>query len=54
VLAKVTKEAYLIDNLVIRLLISIDIIILEEINILISKKLAYISSYSVKLKVKVY
>jgi hypothetical protein len=54
VLTKITKEVYLIDNLIARLLISIDIIILEEINILISKKLVYISSYNIKLKIKVY
>jgi hypothetical protein len=54
VLIKVIRKAYLINNLIIRLFIGIDIIILKEINILIFKKLAYINSYNIKLKVKVY
>jgi hypothetical protein len=53
VLAKIIKEVYLTNNLVIKLLISIDIIVSENINIIISKKSRYIRSYSTNIPVKI-
>jgi hypothetical protein len=53
VLTKITREVYLTNNLAAKLLISIDIIVLENINIIISKKVGYIRSYSTNIIVKV-
>ena len=53
VLAKITREVYLTNNLTIKLLIGIDIIVLENIDIMISKKLGYIRSYSTNILVEV-
>jgi hypothetical protein len=53
VLAKITREAYLTDNLAAKLLISIDVIVPENINIMISKKAGHIGSYSTNIVVKV-
>jgi hypothetical protein len=53
ILAKIIKKVYLTNNLVIKLLISIDIIIPENINIIIFKKSRYIRSYSTNIPVKV-
>ena len=47
------REVYLTNNLVVKLLISIDIIVPENINIIISKKSGYIRSYSTNILVKV-
>jgi hypothetical protein len=54
ILAKIIREAYLTNNLVVKLLISIDIIILEEIDLITSKRIGYIGSYRVEIKIKVY
>jgi hypothetical protein len=53
VLAKIIKEIYLTNNLVVKLLISIDIIVPENINIIISKKAGYIKSYSTNITIEV-
>jgi len=37
-----------------KLLIGINIIILEEINLITSKRISYIGSYRVEIKIKVY
>jgi hypothetical protein len=42
----------LIDNFVIKLLISIDILILKKVNIIIFKKTSYIRSYGIDIKLK--
>jgi hypothetical protein len=42
----------LIDNFVIKLLISIDILILKKVNIIIFKKTSYIKSYGIDIKLK--
>jgi len=54
VLVKVIKEAHLINKLIIKLLIRINVIILKGINIIIFKKLIYINNYNINLKLKVY
>jgi protein-arginine kinase len=53
VLAKITREVYLTNNLAVKLLISIDVIVPENINIIISKKAGYIRSCSTNIIVKV-
>ena len=53
VLAKITREVYITDNLAIKLLIRTNVIVLENINIMISKKLRYIRSYSTNILVEV-
>jgi hypothetical protein len=47
------REVYLTNNLVVKLLISIDIIVPENINIIISKKSEYIRSYNTNIPVKI-
>jgi hypothetical protein len=42
----------LINNLVIKLLISINVLILEKVNIIIFKKVRYIKSYKINIKLK--
>jgi hypothetical protein len=53
ILAKITREAYLTNNLAAKLLISTDIMVLENINIMISKKSGHIRSCSTNIPVKV-
>ena len=54
VLAKIIREIYFTNNLIIKLLINIDIIISENINIIISKKSGYIKSYNTNILIKVF
>ena len=52
--AKLTpREIYIIDNLRVNILIRMDIITLEGINILASKRVAYITSCKIKAPIKV-
>jgi hypothetical protein len=53
ILAKITREVYLTNNLATKLLIRTNIIVLENINIMISKKLGYIRSYRANILVDV-
>jgi hypothetical protein len=53
ILAKITREAHLTNNLAIKLLIRTNIIVLENINIMISKKSGHIRSYGANILVKV-
>jgi len=53
ILAKITREAHLANNLAIKLLIRIDIIVLENIDIMISKKSGHIRSYSANFSIEV-
>jgi hypothetical protein len=53
VLAKIIREVYLTNNLAIKLLIGTNIIVLENIDIIISKKLGHIRSYSANILIKV-
>jgi hypothetical protein len=53
VLAKITRKAHLTNNLATKLLIRTNIIILENIDIIISKKLGHIRSYSTNFSIKV-
>ena len=54
VLAKITREIYLTNNPVVKLFISIDIIVPKNINIIISKKLKHIRSYSTNITIEVF
>ena len=47
------REVYFTNNLAIKLLIKTDIIVLENIDIIISKKLGYIRSYRANILVEV-
>ena len=53
ILAKITREAHLTNNLAIKLLIRTNIIVPENINIMISKKLGHIRSYGANILVEV-
>jgi len=53
VLAKIIREVHITNNLAIKLLIRTNVIVLENINIMISKKLGYIRSYSTNILIKV-
>ena len=53
ILAKITREVYLANNLVIKLLIRTNIIVLENIDIIISKKLGHIRSYGANFSIEV-
>ena len=47
------REIYIVDNLRANILIGIDIITTKDINILASKRVAYITSYEVKISIEV-
>ena len=47
------REIYIIDNLRANILIGMDIITLEGINILASKRVVYITSYKIEAPIKV-
>jgi hypothetical protein len=53
ILAKITRKVYITNNLAIKLLIRTNIIVLENINIIISKKLGHIRSCGANILVKV-
>jgi len=52
VLAKISYKAYLINNLIIKLLISTDILVFKKVNIIIFKKISHIRSYKIDIKLK--
>ena len=49
--AKITREAYLIDDLKIKILLSTDVINLEKINIIILRNKIYIRSYNTTISI---
>ena len=51
-LAKISYKAYLTNNLIAKLLISINILVLKKVNIIISKKISYIKSCKIDIKLK--
>jgi len=51
-LAKISREAYLTNNLIAKLLISINILVFKKVNIIISKKISYIRSFGIDIKLK--
>jgi len=51
-LAKISYKAYLTNNLIIKLLISTDILVFKKVNIIIFKKISYIKSYKIDIKHK--
>ena len=50
----ISKEIYLINKLAAGILLENDILVLEEINILFSKKIAYIDSCNVNIPIEVH
>jgi len=52
VLAKISQEAHLINDLAAKLLIGTNILVLEKIDIMISKKTSHIRSYGIDIKLK--
>jgi hypothetical protein len=52
VLAKISRKAHLTDNLIAKLLISIDILVPKKVNIIISKKISHIRSCGIDIKLK--
>jgi len=51
-LAKISYKAYLTNNLIIKLLISTNILVLKKVNIIIFKKISYIRSCEIDIKLK--
>ena len=51
-LAKISYKAYLINNLIAKLLISTDILVFKKVNIIIFKKTSYIKSCKIDIKLK--
>ena len=51
-LAKISYKAYLTNDLIVKLLISTDILVPKKVNIIISKKISYIRSYRIDIKLK--
>ena len=50
----ILKEIYLVNELVIDILLKNDILILEEINLLFLKEIAYIDNYNINIFIEVY
>ena len=54
VIIKITRrEIYLVNKLVVDILLKNDILILEEINLLFLKEIAYIDSYNINILIEV-
>ena len=51
-LTKISYKAYLTNNLIAKLLISINILVFKKVNIIISKKISYIRSCRIDIKLK--
>jgi len=52
VLAKISYKAYLTNNLIAKLLISTDILVPKKVDIIISKRISYIKSCGIDIKLK--
>jgi hypothetical protein len=52
VLTKISRKAHLTDDLIAKLLINTDILVLEKVDIIISKKTSHIKSYKIDIKLK--
>jgi hypothetical protein len=52
VLAKISYKAYLTNNLIAKLLISTNILVLKKVDIIIFKKIGHIRSYRIDIKLK--
>ena len=50
----ISREIYLIDKLVIDILLRNNILVLKEVNLLFSKKIAYINNYNINILIKVH
>ena len=49
----ILREIYLVNELVIDILLKNDILILKEINLLFSKKIAYIDNYNINIFIEI-
>ena len=55
IIIKITlREIYLINKLVIDILLKNNILVLKEINLLFSKKIAYIDNYNINILIEIY
>ena len=54
IIKTILRKIYLIDKLVIDILLKNDILILEEVNLLFLKKIAYIDSYNINILIEIY
>ena len=50
----ISREIYIVDKLVVDILLENNILVLEEVNLLFSKKIAYIDSYNINIFIEVY
>ena len=54
IIIKITlREIYLVNKLVADILLRNDILVLKEINLLFSKKIAYIDNYNINISIEV-
>ena len=49
----ILREIYLVDKLVVNMLLRNDILVSKEIDLLFSKKIAYINSYNINILIEV-
>ena len=54
IIKTIPREIYLINELVVNILLRNDILILEEINLLFLKKIAYIDNYNINIFIEVH
>ena len=54
IIKTISRKIYLIDKLVINILLKNNILILKEVNLLFSKKIAYINNYNINILIEVY
>ena len=54
IIKTISKEIYLVNKLVINILLKNDILVLEEINLLFLKEIAYIDSYNVNIFIEIH
>ena len=50
----ISREIYLVNKVVVDILLKYDILVLEEINLLFLKKIAYIDNYNINIFIEVY
>ena len=49
----ISREIYLVNELVVNILLRNDILILKEINLLFSKKIIYINNYNINITIDI-
>ena len=50
----ISREIYLVNKLVVDILLKNDILVLEEINLLFLKEIAYINNYNINISIEIH